>query len=142
MICCCPASGSKYIQIDDVTMRLEGENATFDLNFTLDAFTQIYVMVLGCRYLEPELRSFLGCYEDVQLVRADYDDASLLVSGAGRYNSGYYLFDSTPFRCNDSPPAEGIARFSVVYPSGRVRTFYNVTSTQNVFSEAELTSSF
>ncbi|MGV8174666.1 MAG: hypothetical protein ACP5OU_03095 [Methanothrix sp.] len=138
MICCCPAAGSKHIQIDDVTMRLEGENATFDLNFTLDAFTQIYVMVLGCRYLEPELRSFLGCYKDVQLVRADYDGASLHVRGAGRFNSGYYLFDSTPFRCNDSSTAEGIARFSVVYPGGRVRTFYNVTSTQNVFSEAKL----
>jgi hypothetical protein len=137
LICCCPAAGSEYIHINDVTMRLEGENATFDLNYTLDTFSQIYVMVLGCRYLEPELRFFLGCYKDVQLIRADYEGATLHVRGAGRYNSGYYLFDSTSFNCNESSPAEGISRFSVVYPGGRVRTFYNVTSTQNVFSEAE-----
>jgi hypothetical protein len=31
---------------------------------------------------------------------------------------------------------EGIARFSVVYPGGQIRTFYNVTATQNVFSQA------
>jgi hypothetical protein len=133
----CSAASSEYLYIKDVTMHLEGENATFELNYTLDTFTRIYVMALGCRYLEPELTSFLGGYNDVKLVKADTNGAALQVKSAGKYNSGYYLFDSMPFGTRDKPLKEGIAQFSVVYPEGRVRTFYNVTSTQNVFSQAK-----
>jgi hypothetical protein len=129
-------ASSEYLGIKEVTMRLEGENATFELNYTLDAFTRFYVTALGCRYLEPELISFLGRYSDVRLLKADIEGATLQVVGAGKYNSGYYLFDSMPFGSKDRPLMEGIARFSVVYPGGRVRTFYNVTATQNVFSQA------
>jgi hypothetical protein len=130
------AVGSEYVDIKEVTMRLEGDNATFELNYTLDTFTRFYVTTLGCRYLEPELISFLGGYSDVRLVKADIEGAALQVVGAGKYNSGYHLFDSMPFGSKDKPLKEGIARFSVVYPGGRVRTFYNVTATQNVFSQA------
>jgi hypothetical protein len=129
-------ASSEYLGIKEVTMRLEGGNATFELNYTLDTFTRFYVTALGCRYLEPELISFLGGYSDVRLLKADIEGATLQVVGAGKYNSGYYLFDSMPFGSKDKPLKEGIARFSVVYPGGRVRTFYNVTATQNVFSQA------
>jgi len=131
-----PATGSEYLDIKDVTMHLEGDNATFELNYTLDTFTRFYVTALGCRYLEKELTSFLGGYSDVVLEKADIDGASLQVMGAGKYNSGYYLFDSTPFGSREKPLKGSIAQFSVVYPGGRVRTFYNVTATQNVFSQA------
>ena len=132
----CSEDGGMYLHVNEMTMRLEGENATFDLNYTLDTFARIYIMALGCRYLEPELISFLGGYSEVELVRADIDGASLHVKGAGKYNSGYYLFDSMPFGRKEAPLREAIPIFSVVYPGGRVRTFYNVTATQNVFSEA------
>jgi hypothetical protein len=130
------AAGSEYLNIKEVTMHLEAGNATFELNYTLDTFTSFYVTTLGCRCLEPELISFLGGYSDVRLVKADTEGAALQVVGAGKYNSGYYLFDSMPFGSKDKPLKEGIARFSVVYPGGRIRTFYNVTATQNVFSQA------
>jgi len=133
----CAAAGGEYLNIEEVTMHLEGENATFELNYTLDTFTRIYVLALGCRYLEPELTSFLGGYGSAKLVKADMDGAAIQVEGAGKYNSGYYLFDSMPFGTRNEPLKEGIARFSVVYPEGRVRTFYNVTATQNVFSQAK-----
>jgi len=132
----CSAAGNEYIDIKEVTMRLDGDNATFELNYTLDTFTRFYVSALGCRYLEPELISFLGEYRDVMLIKADTEGATLRVVGAGKFNSGYYLFDSMPFGSKDKPIKESIVRFSVVYPSGRVRTFYNVTATQNVFSQA------
>jgi hypothetical protein len=133
----CSAAGSEYLDVKEVTMRLDGGNATFELNYTLDTFTRFYVSALGCRYLQPELISFLGGYRDVMLIKADTEGATLRVMGAGKYNSGYYLFDSVPFASKDNPLKKSIAKFSVVYPSGRVRTFYNVTSTQNVFSQAD-----
>ena len=73
---------------------------------------------------------------DIKLIKADTDGATLQVVGAGKYNNDYYIFDSMPFGSKDKPLKEGIARFSVVYPEGRVRTFYNVTATQSIFSQA------
>lgn len=133
-VCC--GSGEEYIYIKDVTMRLNGENATFELNYSLDTFTRLYVLALGCKYLEPELLSFLGNYHKVKLLKADINSAALQVNDAGKYNGGYYLFDSRPLGSRIKPINGGVAKFTVVYPEGRVRTFYNVTCTQNVFCRA------
>lgn len=135
MIVCISADG-ECIYMKDVTMHLNGDDATFELNYSLDTFTRFYVLALGCRYLEPELLSFLSGYRNVRLMKADTDGAALQVNGAGRYNGSYYLFDSHPFGTKNSPLKKGIAKFSVVYPEGRTRTFYNVTSTQSVFCPA------
>jgi hypothetical protein len=135
MIICISADG-ECIYMKDVTMHLNGDDATFELNYSLDTFTRFYVLALGCRHLEPELLSFLSGYRNVRLMKADTDGAALQVKGAGRYNGSYYLFDSRPFGTKNSPLKKGIAKFSVVYPEGRTRTFYNVTSTQSVFCPA------
>ncbi len=133
---CCGAAG-QYIYVKEVTMHLQGDNAIFDMNYSLEPFTRLYVLALGCRYLEPELLSFLGSYGNVKLIKADMNGASLQVSSAGKYISGYYLFDSRPFGSKNDPFKEGVAKFSVVYPEGRTRTYYNVTSTQSVFYSAK-----
>jgi hypothetical protein len=121
------------IYIKDVTMHLDEDDATFDLNYSMDTFTRFYVLALGCRYLEPELLSFLGGYKDVKLIKADMNGAALKVNGAGKNIGSYYLFDSQSFGSKENPLKKSIAKFSVMYPEGRTRTFYNVTSTQSVF---------
>ncbi len=139
-LACAEADKSgNYLDIKDVTMHLKDGNATFDLNYTLDPFTKLYVLALGCRYLEPELKNFLGGYTQATLIKADTESATLQVQDAGKYSDGYFLFDSTHFWTKENPHQDSVARFSVVYPEGRTRTFYNVTSTQNVFSRAEKT---
>lgn len=135
-----PAAGTEYLYIKDVTMHLNGGDATFEVNYTLETFTKLYVLALGCRYIEPELLSIFGNYSSVRVIRAGPEGAAVLASGAGKYNSGYYLFDSRPFGSGDKPLQEKISKFTVVYPEGRARTFFNVTSTQNVFCEAAATS--
>lgn len=127
-----------YLYVKDVTMHLKGDNATFELNYSLDTFTRFYVMALGAKYLEPELLSFLGNYSGVRLLKADMDGASLQVNGAGKLNNGYYLFDSRPLGPRDRPLKTSIPKFTVVYPEGRVRNYYNVTSTQSVFFRASV----
>ncbi len=136
----CPTDGGEYIYIKDVTMRLNEGNATFDINYSLETFTKLYVLALGCRYIEPDLRSILGNYSSVKVIRAGPDGATLQVTGAGKYNGGYYLFDSRPLGPGDKPLKEKINKFTVIYPEGRERTFFNVTSTQNVFCESRYVS--
>jgi hypothetical protein len=132
----CGAAG-EYIYVKEVTMRLSGDNATFELNYTLEAFTRLYVLALGCRYLEPELLSLFGNYTGVKLMKADMNSAALQIQGAGKYQNGLYLFDSRTLGSRQNPLKEGIGRFTVVYPEGRMRTFYNITSTQSVFCPAK-----
>ena len=43
------AAGSEYLNVKEVTMRLDDGNATFELNYSLDTFTRIYITALGCR---------------------------------------------------------------------------------------------
>jgi hypothetical protein len=132
-----PVAGAEYLYIKDVTMHLNEGDATFDVNYTLETFTKLYVLALGCKYIEPDLLSIFSNYSSVKVIRAGPDGASLLARGAGKYNSGYYLFDSRPFGFGNKQLLERIDKFTVVYPEGRARTFFNVTSTQNVFCEAK-----
>ena len=125
----CRCADGECIYVKDVTMHLDGDDATFELNYSLDTFTRFYVLALGCRHLEPELLSFLSGYQNVRLMKADTEGAALHVKGAGKYNGSYYLFDSHPFGSRNNPIKKGIAKLSVVYPEGQTRTFYNVTST-------------
>ncbi len=123
----CMGMGENYLYVNDVNMRLNSEgNAVFEMNYTLETFTRFYVLALGCRYIEPDLVSMFGDFDNVTTVRADPDSAALLAKGAGKYNSGYYLYESRRLGAR-------IARLTVIYPEGRPKTFYNITATPNVF---------
>jgi hypothetical protein len=124
MVAC--AAGEVYFEVNDITMSMTDGDALFELNYTLDSFAKLYVLALGCGYIEPDLISLFKSYDDVKTVRANPDRAALLVRGAGKNNSGYYLFDSRPLGVR-------VARFTVLYPGGLSRTYHNVTSTPNVF---------
>lgn len=122
-------AGDEYIKVRDMTMSLNRGDAVFELNYTLDSFAWVYVLALGCGSIEPDLASLLRSFGDARTIRADPYSAALLVRGAGRSNSGYYLFDSKPLGVR-------VYKLKVVYPGGMSRTFYNVTSTPNVFCES------
>lgn len=126
----CPVVGENYLYVKEVNMRLnDSGNAVFEMNYTLETFTRLYVLALGCRYIEPGLVSLFSDFKNVTTVSANPDSATLVAQGAGKYNSGYYLFESKPLGAR-------IARLTVVYPEGRPKTFYNMTSTPNVFCMA------
>lgn len=124
---------AEYIEVKEVTMHLDKDRAIFELNYTLDTFTRLYVLALGCGHLEPDLVSFLGGYRDVKLIKADENGAALEVDGAGKNLDNCYLFYSCPFGTEDKPLKNEVEKLSVVYPGGKIDTFYNVNSTQNVF---------
>lgn len=126
----CPVMGENYLYVKEVNMRLnDSGNAVFEMNYTLETFTRFYVLALGCRYIEPGLVSLFNNFNNVTTVSADPESATLVARGAGKYNSGYYLYESRPLGAR-------IAKLTVVYPEGRPKTFYNMTSTPNVFCMA------
>lgn len=126
----CPVLCENYFYVKDMNMRLNNSNATFEVNYTLEMFTKFYVIALGCKYIEPDLTSLLGSFNNLTTIRADPDSAALMAEGAGKYNSGYYLFESKPL-------GKKVDKLTVIYPEGRPKTFYNMTSTPNVFCIAK-----
>jgi hypothetical protein len=126
----CPVLCENYLYVKDIDMHLkEDGNAVFKMNYTLEFFTKFYVLAMGCKYIEPGLISLFSDFGNVTTISADPDSATLVAWGAGKYNSGYYLYESRPLGAK-------IARLTVIYPEGSLKTFYNTTSTPNVFCMA------
>ena len=69
----------------------------------------------------------------MKLIKADENGAALEGDGAGKKLNNCYLFYSCPFGTEDKPLKNEVEKLSVVYPGGKIDTFYNVNSTQNVF---------
>lgn len=116
----------EYLEIKEITMLLKNGNAFFEVEYKLDSIARLYVLALGCKYIEQDLYSFLTGFDDLRVVKAEPGQAVLLAKGVSEYNSGYHLFDSRPL-------GSEIAKFTVVYPGGLSRSFYNISATPNVF---------
>ena len=119
--------GDEYLEVDELTMSLDGPDVLLQVNYTLDYFARLYVLALGCKHIEPDLLKLFVKYGDVRAVSVNPESALLLASGAGKYNSGYYLFDSMRL-------GSKVKKLTVIYPSGPIRTFHNVTATPSVFA--------
>jgi hypothetical protein len=121
-----------YLSIKDITMYLNEGNATFHLNYTLDTFTKIYVLVLGSRYIRPDLASMFGNFDDIRIKGVDHKSAIILAADAGKYNGSHYFFDSRPLEIGKSISPKRIGQFRVVYPDELNETFCNISRTPEV----------
>lgn len=121
--------GREYIQVQEVTMSLLDGDAVFDVLFDLDPFAKLYVLALGTKYIEPELIDLFSDFDNVTVKRTEPHRAVLVSKGAGEFRSGYYLYDSRQL-------SQEVPKLTVVYPERLSRTFYEVSATPSVFSEA------
>lgn len=121
--------GREYIQVQEVTMSLEDGDAVFDVLFDLDPLARLYVLALGSKYIEPELIDLFSDFDNVTVRRTEPQRAVLVSKGAGEFRSGYYLYDSRQLR-------HQVPKLTIVYPERLSRTFYKVSATPSVFSEA------
>jgi hypothetical protein len=121
--------GREYIRVQEVTMSLEGGDASFDVKFDLDPFARIYVLALGTKYIEPELIDLFSDFDNLTVAKTDPSRAVIVSKGAGEFRSGYYLYDSKEL-------SQMVPKLTIIYPGRMVRTFYDVSATPSVFSEA------
>ncbi len=121
--------GREYIQVQEVTMSLEDGDAVFEIKFGLDPFARLYVLALGTKHLEPELLDLFSDFGNLSVRKAAPHRAVLVSKGAGELKSGYYLYDARRL-------GQEVPKLTVVYPEKLTRTFYEVSSTPSVFSEA------
>jgi hypothetical protein len=125
----CAERGREYIQVREVTMSLEDGDAVFDVSFDLDPFAKLYVLALGTKHIEPELTALFSDFDNLTVAKTGPSRAVLISKGAGEFRSGYYLYDSKELGYQ-------VPKLTVVYPERLSRTFYDVSTTPSVFSEA------
>jgi len=121
--------GREYIQVQEVTMSLEDGDAIFNVTFDLDPFARLYVLALGAKYIEPGLIDLFSDFDNLTVEKTGPSRAVIVSKGAGEFRSGYYLYDSKEL-------THEVPKFTIVYPERMVRTFYDISVTPSVFSEA------
>lgn len=108
MLCiflCCMAmpvlaeDGSRYsyIRITDMDVKLDHDQATISVNYTLDSGIQLIVYLLGKQDLKNKLVKVLN-YEDVTVQSVELNHAEFLVNDASYdYGRGIYWFPEHEF---------------------------------------------
>lgn len=119
----------EYLDMQEVTMSLRGEDAVFEVQYDLNLLAKLYVLTMGSRYIEPELMRLFSGFDDLKIAKTKPGGVILVAKGAGQYKDGYYLFESRPLGTK-------APKFTVIYPGGFSRTFYKVAITPSVFCEA------
>ncbi|RLG22464.1 hypothetical protein DRN72_01850 [Methanosarcinales archaeon] len=115
-----------YLRVDEVTMWLEGYNATLELKYELNFLAKTYVLLFGAKTIEPEIRKFLP-FEEIKILKLNDKRALVRVINITRSvdeksDRIYYLYQPYYF----SYP---IKRIVIVYPDGTRLELFNRDST-------------
>lgn len=107
-----------YITVQNITVRLENEDAFVTMNYTVDGGIRLLVLLLGKSDLKQKALSILN-FNDTEVRRLDLDRIDVRVNNVSDdYGRGSYWF-----------PAH---RFSVIVPSLTVITPQDVRHYENV----------
>ncbi len=127
------AEPPRYLQVRSITMTLEGQDATFNIEYELDMIARMYVLFLGTGSIEPAIYDIFSDFNDIQVLSVREDNAVVKVRNVSYHDpeqGGNILFhDSHNLGIT-------VDNFILVFPSGVERTFSNVSTTPNTFFEA------
>lgn len=116
----------QYIDIEQMVIEFDDNDAQARINYELDLFAQMYVFVLGSRNLEPTFNDMFSEFEDFRIVEIGKNHARLILSNVSRQSSEYYLHDSRNLGTN-------VDRLVIIYPEGTSKILENTNSTPNTF---------
>jgi len=120
-----------YIEVREVTVRFNGTDATFNVNYHLSGAAKLYTLFLGSKTLEPAVKNFFSDFPEVELLKMDSREAVVLTRNVTRLEGRFYLHDSRNF-------SQQVNRLIVYRPdSPRPTEHFNVNATPNTFWQAE-----
>ena len=126
------AEPPRYLEVKSITMTLEGQDATFNIKYKLDAIAKVYVLLLGTGSIEPAIYGLFDDFDNIQILSVREDNAVVKVRNVSYQDpeqGGNILFHDSH---NLGTTVEA---FTIVFPSGAERTFSDVSTTPNTFFE-------
>ena len=116
----------QYIDIKEVTIEFNDNDAEASISYDLDLFAQMYVLILGSRNLEPTFNEIFDEFGDFKISEIGKDHAVLMLNNVSRQSGDYYLHDSRNLGTK-------VDRLILIYPEGTSKMLENTNSTPNTF---------
>ena len=86
-----------YIKVENMDIILDKDQASINLEYTLDEPTRVIVLLLGKQDLKNRILKIVN-YEDAEVTRLDMDSAELVVDDVSyNYGRGIYWFPDHQF---------------------------------------------
>ena len=127
------AEPPRYLQVDSITMTLEGPDATFNIEYELDMIARVYVLFLGTGSIEPAIYGLFDDFDNIQVLSVREDSAVVKVMNVSYHDpeqgGNMFFHDSHNLGIT-------VDTFILLFPSGIKRTFSDVSTTPNTFFEA------
>ena len=127
------AEPPRYLEVKSITMTLEGQDATFNIEYELDPIARVYVFLLGTGSLESAMYGMFEDFDNIEVLSVREDNAVVKVTNVSYQDpeqGGNILF-------HDSHNlGTTVKTFILIFPSGVKRTFSDISTTPNTFFEA------
>ncbi|GEM_PF-847006 len=115
-----------YIHFNEMIINFEGTDATVSISYDLNAFSRVYVLLLGSHNLNPTLENVLFEFEEVKVGRIGRSEATVYVKNISRQNEEYFLHDSHSLGAK-------VDTLTMFYPDGSSRTVPDAIATPDTF---------
>lgn len=127
------AEPPRYMQVESITMTLDGPDATLNIEYELDMIAQVYVFLLGTGSIESAISGLLSDFDNIQVlsVREDYAVVKVMNVSYHDPEQGGNIFFHDSHNLGTT-----VDNFKLRFPSGVERTFSDVSATPNTFFEA------
>ncbi|WP_410807031.1 hypothetical protein [Methanohalobium sp.] len=116
----------QYIDINEMTIEFNDNNAEAKISYDLDLFAQMYVLILGSRNLEPTFNEIFNEFGNFKIAEIGKSHAVLMLDNVSRQSGEYYLHDSRKLGTN-------VGRLILIYPEETSKVVENTNSTPNTF---------
>ncbi|HIE31366.1 MAG TPA: hypothetical protein EYP67_03175 [Methanosarcinales archaeon] len=125
-----PVASAGFLHVTQTTMQFHGADAVFTLDYELDFLAKVYVLAFGSANIAPEIETRFASFDDYDVQKIGYEQATVVVKGVSHYSNGYYFHNSHDFGMT-------VEKLVVKLPDGYSRTYLNTNKTPDIYYESE-----
>ncbi|MEA1909316.1 MAG: hypothetical protein U9N43_09875 [Euryarchaeota archaeon] len=125
-----PVASADCMQVTKTTMKFNGTDAEFILDYELDFLVRIYVLAFGSANIAPDIKARFASFDEVSVRKIGCEQATIDVKNVSHYSNGYYFHNSHDFGMT-------LKKLVVELPDGYVRTYLHTNKTPDIYYESD-----
>ena len=125
-----PVASAGCMQVTETTMKFNGADAEFILDYELDFLVRIYVLAFGSANIAPEIEARFASFDEVSVRKIGCEQATVDVKNVSHYSNEYYFHNSHDFGMT-------IEKLVVKLPDGYSRTYLHTNKTPDIYYESD-----
>ena len=125
-----PVASAGCMQVTKTTMKFNGTDAEFVLDYELDFLVRIYVLAFGSANIAPDIEARFASFDEVSVRKIGCEQATVDVKNVSHYSNEYYFHNSHDFGMT-------IEKLVVKLPDGYSRTYLYTNKTPDIYYESD-----